>query len=114
MGGGVLEHPAFSKAWNRYMLPIPTWSGWRETLSNEWVCEVWQSAYGHKARKRTWLYYYGAKKPLEAKWDRNVGTHQVGQGFGVEKKPVLSKREAAASPLEFAQYLISLAEGAAL
>jgi hypothetical protein len=107
--GGVLEHPAGSKAWPHYGLPAPLGIGW-EGGPVEWVCEVWQSAYGHKARKRTWLFYCGPRPPLEALWKRERGTHQVGWFDRV--KPTLSKREASASPESFARYLISLAHHA--
>ena len=114
--GGVLEHPAFSMAWPTYELPQPEPGRWRgpfpttsPTLSS-WVCEVWQSAYGHKARKRTWLYYCGARPPAAARWDRTPGTHQC--GWFDRRKPTLGKREASRTPPAFAEYLISLARGA--
>jgi hypothetical protein len=41
--GGVLEHPAFSRAWKAFALPSPLRIGWQSTqIANEWVCEVWQ------------------------------------------------------------------------
>ena len=59
MFGGVLEHPAGSKAWDRFALLKPRLLGWQQVAlpwphaaGTSWVCEVWQSAYGHKARKR--------------------------------------------------------------
>ena len=60
--GGVLEHPAGSWAWQHFNLTRPTKIGWQRCAvrSDEFVYEVWQSAYGHKARKRTWLLYKGA------------------------------------------------------
>lgn len=75
--GGVLEHPAFSKAWKAHGLTPPMGIGWVCTGPREWVCEVWQSAYGHPARKRTWLFYCG-DVPSEGNWTRPSGTHQVG------------------------------------
>lgn len=71
--GGVLEHPAFSNAWAAHGLKPPPrdsiagslfdWTGWLRTGLCEWTCEVWQSSYGHPARKRTWLYYVGLRAP---------------------------------------------------
>jgi hypothetical protein len=114
---GVLEHPAFSRAWARYGLVKPNAAGWRFTgmgpgKRQHWVCEVWQSAYGHKARKRTWLYYVGFQKPFDLKWERLPGTHQCGQPDQRGKarnKPSLTKREASATPPAFRDTLIKLA-----
>jgi hypothetical protein len=76
--GGVLEHPAGSHAWREFGLLRPRGCKWtlaRARLgfdgleTGEWVCEVWQSSYGHKARKRTWIYYVGPRPP-ELDWRR--------------------------------------------
>ena len=104
--GGVLEHPAFSWAFREFGLPIPRGIGWQGG-PREWVCEVWQSAYGHKARKATWLLYVGNVPPIDARWERNPGTHQCGWFDRI--KPTLGKREASESPPEFAAWLIALA-----
>lgn len=74
----------------------------------EYVCEVWQSAYGHRARKRTWLLYCGKRPPFELDWTRKPGTHQC--GWFDRNKPTVSKREASATPEGFARELIRLAE----
>ena len=107
--GGVLEHPAFSNAWHVFELPRPVGAGWQRTLSGEWVCEVCQAAYGHRARKRTWLLYVSpaGKAPLGARWAQPAGTAQVGWFDRI--KPTLSKREALLSPVEFAEFLVALA-----
>lgn len=111
--GGVLEHPADTVAWPTYHLPRPASIGWTGGWQpGEWVCEVWQSAYGHKANKRTWLLYCGIAHPVEANWSRPRGTHQVGFQDGRGKaanKPTLTKREANATPAEFRDYLVALA-----
>lgn len=112
--GGVLEHPAKSRAWAAHGLIKPKGAGWQKTIDGGWVCEVWQSAYGHRANKATWLYCYG--NPLPARWDRLQGTHQVGfydQRGKAANKPTLSKREANHTPLEFAEYLVAVARGCA-
>lgn len=108
--GGVLEHPADSHAWRAFGLSSPECAGWQLGLDGSWVCEVWQSAYGHKARKRTWLYYVGARPPSSASWARGGGSHQVGWFDRV--KPSLGKREASESPMAFATWLVELAAGA--
>lgn len=113
--GGVIEHPAFSHAWEYHRLTRPLHTDrWTAAYGNEertpshyWVCEVWQSAYGHQARKRTWLLYVGDKAPPELNWSRNPGTHQVGWFDRI--KPTLSKAEASRTPPAFAELLIGLA-----
>lgn len=105
--GGVLEHPAFTNAWPAHGLVAPVGVGWRQAGRGEWVCEVWQSAYGHRARKRTWLFYAGAVPPAELCWDRRAGTAQVGWFDRI--KPSLSKREASATPPAFRDALLALA-----
>lgn len=107
--GGVLEHPAHSNAWRKFSLPTPCGIGWSRGAGDRWVCEVWQSAYGHKARKRTWLYYVG-RKPLEADWRREPGTHQC--GWFDRNKPTLGKKEASRTPVAFAEFLVRLARKA--
>ena len=81
-------------------------------MDGGWVCEVWQSAYGHRANKATWLYYYGSRPPMELRWERIVGTHQVGypdQRGKARNKPTLPKREASATPELFWDTLLALA-----
>lgn len=110
--GGVLEHPAKTRAWSVYGLEKPYGTGWRRSGCG-WVCEVWQSAYGHRANKATWLYYHGSIDPMDLRWDRPVGTHQIGfqdqRGKGANK-PTLGKREANSTPPEFRDVLISIAK----
>lgn len=117
--GGVLEHPYGSHAFAAHGLATPSRGtrGWQHCYNSSapgnapkdyWVCEVWQSAYGHPARKRTLLVYVGAPPPLELRWERKAGTHQV--GWFDRNKPTLGKREASATPPEFALELIRLAE----
>lgn len=109
--GGVLEHPAQTRAWIAYGLTPPRGSGWQLCLDGGWVCEVWQSAYGHRANKATWLYYFGQRPPFALRWERKVGTHQIGwhdQRGKSENKPTLSKKEANATPKAFRDELIRL------
>lgn len=62
--GGVLEHPAHSKAWAAHGIPTPSAKGgWLQVGYCEWTCQVEQGHYGHKARKATWLLYVGPKPP---------------------------------------------------
>lgn len=123
--GGVLEHPAGSNAWAAYGLRTPERNRWLfagdgrhrrgyvdlNGFEGTWVSEVWQSAYGHLARKRTWLLYCGRQPPFELRWERRPGTHQVGWFDRI--KPTLSKKEASRTPQAFADELVKLARHAA-
>ena len=109
--GGVLEHPASSNAWEEYGLVKPVKKQWTQSGIG-WVCEVWQSAYGHKANKKTWLYCVSKEKPIDPIWDTPKGTHQIGfqdQRGKERNKPTLGKYEANATPTAFMEYLIALA-----
>jgi len=107
--GGVLEHPASSRAWIRFDLLRPSSTGW-SNRGYEWTSEVWQSSYGHRARKRTWLFYVGIQ-PMQLDWSRRPGIAQIGWFDRI--KPTLSKREASRTPIAFRDVLLSLARSAA-
>ena len=110
--GGVLEHPAKSRAFAAHGIKKPVGHGWQRCNTGGWVCEVWQSAYGHRANKATWLYYFGRSKPFDLDWSRPVGEFQIGfydQRGKNKNKPTLSKREANATPLAFKEVMIDLA-----
>ena len=110
--GGVLEHPAKTRAWNAHGLTLPCGIGWKRAVDGGYVCEVWQSAYGHRANKATWLYYYGMNPPFEFRWNRPKGSHQIGypdQRGKAANKPTIGKREANATPIEFRNELLRLA-----
>lgn len=80
-----------------------------------WTAEVWQSAYGHKARKRTWLVFCGSTSPFDMRWNREAGTHQIGGADGRGKagnKPTLSGKAASATPKAFRDELLALARSA--
>lgn len=112
--GGVLEHPAGTKAWAAHGLSRPLSIGWQRELDG-WVCEVWQSAYGHRANKATWLFYSGDQPPFPLRWERPRGTHQVGfhdQRGKAANKPTLSSAEANATPKAFRDEMIRLARHA--
>jgi hypothetical protein len=110
--GGVIEHPAQSRAFSAHGLRAPDGGGWQRCFDGGWVCEVWQSAYGHRANKATWLYLFGTDRPMDLRWARPVGTHQVGRQDGRGKeanKPTLSPAEARATPDAFRDVLLDLA-----
>lgn len=108
--GGVLEHPAGSNAWAVHGLAKPGGGGWYRNGPREFVCEVWQSTYGHRARKRTWLFWSGSALPPDLDWSRRQGTHQI--GWFDRNKPTLSKKEASHTPIHFRDLLLSLAREA--
>ena len=63
--GGVLEHPAHSKAWEAFDLAEPTKAGgWSAAdFRGGWTCHVEQGHYGHLSRRATWLYANGVELP---------------------------------------------------
>ncbi len=78
--GGVLEHPAFSLAWDRYGLPKPQTmdAGWTTSmLYSGAACYVEQGRYGHPMRKATWLYAYGIEFP-NLRWGRQIDQELLG------------------------------------
>ena len=68
--GGVLEHPAFSDAWQVFGLARPTRAGgWVSAgACGGYTCHVEQSRYGHPAKKVTWLYAHSVELP-ELHWE---------------------------------------------
>lgn len=79
--GGVVEHPAYSLAWDAFDLQVPPRGTWSTSVwDTGWVTEVSQSAYGHGARKRTWLYYVGPEPP-DMDWSDPEGEFVVGAGI---------------------------------
>lgn len=67
--GGVLEHPAHSKAWDKFeLVKPPKAGGWVPADAvGGWTCHVEQGHYGHLSRKETWLYAHGTDLP-ELRW----------------------------------------------
>jgi hypothetical protein len=108
--GGVLEHPAESRAFRHHGIPEPAADFWQQTIDGDWVTEVWQSAYGHRAKKRTWLLYNG-HAPAPLKWKRVRGQMQIGR-FGKNQLPQLPTKERAKTPISFRDLLISIAHSA--
>lgn len=117
--GGVLEHPAYSRAWSAYGLPVPpTGGGWQRGVCGGWSCYVEQSAYGHSAKKATWLYAAHVELPA-LRWGHVPGQYitatvswcrnRTWRGAGRRR---LTKREANSTPPEFRDLLISIARSA--
>ncbi len=66
--GGVLEHPAHSRAWEAFDLPRPDHKGGWRRVGEFAVCQVEQAHYGHVARKATWLLACRAHRLPELVW----------------------------------------------
>ena len=119
--GGVLEHPEGSLAWKHFDIPKPSrgrWTSFMHEGVQMWGTEVSQSAYGHKARKRTWLLFVsvGGARPLDLDWSEPEATHWCGNDDKhyppghPKRKPSLQKKEASRTPEAFRDVLIRLAE----
>lgn len=128
--GGVLEHPEGSHAFRRFDLALPRWrAGWRYSGGSAgghgWTCCVAQGNYGHRARKLTWLYFFGqsTSAPPEGDWSIPAPRARLDYGFhSAEERAAkrgdvaprvnrtrLSARENICTPVAFAEWLISLA-----
>jgi hypothetical protein len=126
--GGVLEHPEGSQAWEHFgLLEPPRGGGWIRTDAlygfDGWACCVDQGAFGHRARKRTWLYACGVDLP-SLHWGSANGDfpwvsfleHNTPEGrrrairTGVCQR--LSKRQRSATPPAFRDLLLSIARTA--
>ena len=78
--GGVLEHPAYSIAWQRFHLARPMRGSWTQSFDDPGMTtEVSQVAYGHDARKRTWLYTIGVD-PVKLDWSEPPARLVIGAG----------------------------------
>lgn len=117
--GGVLEHPAGSLAWKHFGLPTPRREGWTLSLM-DWgmTTEVSQVVYGHRARKRTWLYCVGVE-PAKLNWRDAEGEcivgdlwHGDGRRLGRGDRPRMYQREALATPPAFRDVLLDMARTA--
>lgn len=117
--GGVLEHPAYSLAWSAFQLPVPVRGTWSRTLFDDgWATEVSQVAYGHAARKRTWLYYVGDVPPPDLDWSEppaltvvsDLGATRGGKKWD-EWNGSVQHADASRSPLAFRDTLLSIARG---
>jgi hypothetical protein len=129
--GGVIEHPAASKAWHVFGLNTPSCDGgWvNADLVGGWTCHVEQCHYGPRARKATWLYAFGCELP-SLQWGPGEGSCRLDEGFhsSAERQAAkdanggrlpdrcrperLSKRERSATPLPFRDLLLSIARSA--
>lgn len=129
--GGVLEHPAGSRAWPAFGLPRPVAGVWTEPEWNEdgpwswrdlrtWTTELRQFEHGHRGLKATWLLYFGQRPPGEIRWDEPGGpslhVRAASQAALFDPprtaRPVemMSRREREETPESFARLLVDLAD----
>lgn len=115
--GGVLEHPAESMAWRAFGLPRPPSTrkrgaipGWIEAPGG-WTTEVSQRNYGHRAAKRTWLYYSGRSAPPPLDW--SPASPPIAWIGGDPRIHVdvehMGRAEALRTPVAFRDLLLSIA-----
>lgn len=110
--GGVLEHPAGSRAWDYFGLIRPPRSGGWVVADWEggWTCCVDQGHYGHRAAKATWLYANGFA-PDSLVWGKSnpppISYRAAERGEG--NCMYLSRKERAATPTPFRDLLLSIA-----
>ena len=124
--GGVIEHPAHSKAWAIYGLEKPAHGGgW--TQPDLWggrSCYVEQGHYGHFSRKPTWLYVVVPEVP-ELIWgqaEQRLPAYAV-ERYGYAKARRIGVMAAVggkdktkirnATPPAFRDLLLTIARGAA-
>lgn len=107
--GGVIEHPAYSYAWEFFHLNKPPVTGGWITADYQggWTCHVEQGHYGHDARKSTWLYAVGVDLPSltwgVSRAKRKATTVRTG-AVGM-----MSQNQRAATPIPFRDLLIEMA-----
>ncbi len=122
--GGVLEHPEASHAFRAHGLLAPPWGGGWVAAGNGigWVCCVAQGAYGHAARKATWLYAVDVELP-SLDWSKPRSQIRLDEGFHSKEErrratrtgicQRLSRRQRAATPEAFRDLMISMARSPA-
>jgi hypothetical protein len=114
--GGVLEHPADTRAWDAFALPVPpSDGGWVRGIEGGWACQVEQGNYGHPAPKATWLYACGVRELPSLRWGRSGAT-----GVCVSSVRARARRDGGriparmnlATPIPFRDLLLDIARGA--
>lgn len=107
--GGVLEHPAYSAAWDAFGLPLPArGGGWITSLTDPgsscWVDQGW---YGHALKKPTWVYAVGVDL-ASFEWGESPAGRQL-----PHRDPSMSatqrQRMTIPTPPEFRDLLIRMA-----
>lgn len=109
--GGVLEHPRASKLWPHLNLPMP---GQVDSYGGYSIC-VNQSWWGHLASKNSLLYIVGCPKnklpkmPIRFDAITHTVSSKIKKYTGRRVKKELSKKQREETPIEFAEWLLSVA-----
>ena len=106
--GGVLEHPESSTLWPAADLPLP---GAGSDDFGGWTLPVPQYWFGHRAMKRTWLYIVGCAPAQLPPIPLVLGDSPfvVQSRKRDDHRPHISKAEREATPLPFAEWLLTVA-----
>jgi hypothetical protein len=105
--GGVLEHPAGSRAWRHFGLPQ---RGRTPDKFGGWTVEIRQCDWGHRAQKRTWLYIVGAgPDDLPAMPPSRQHTAVVVRMPECRTVEIMGKAEREHTPPALAAWLVDLA-----
>lgn len=110
--GGVLEHPEWSRLFEVCDLPRP---GWMPDEYGGRTYGVDQVGWGHKCRKRTWLYVVRVKPyVLEESMVKTMDPYAEATAVvrGPSLLPDLPKSKRHITPLPFAEWLVFLARSA--
>jgi hypothetical protein len=108
--GGCLEHPSGSRLWEEKNMPtgnaIDEFGGYTLDVDQFW--------WGHRAKKRTWLYIVGVEKQFLPEYPIRFDavTHRIGgMRLKGDRKPLpeVTKKEREATPANLAQWLIKVA-----
>jgi hypothetical protein len=113
--GGVLEHPEGSVLWDRCGLPKPPSLGVvQSSIDGEFSVSVDQCWFGHRARKRTWLFCVGVSplaiaEEIRASDREAKPTRRICHGPRMKELQSLGKRARRLTPAGFAEALIRIA-----
>jgi hypothetical protein len=100
--GGVLEHPEASSAWAAFDLTPPVFAGcwWSADFQGGYTCCVEQGHYGHRARKKTWLYACRVDLP-SLRWGPSVASGHIDDGMHSAEERRMFMRPPANMPPEW-------------
>ena len=118
--GGVLEHPAHSSLWREMGLPRPSGLGFLGRSHSDahggWTLWVEQCAWGHRARKATWLYLVGVTPRRAMPRTGGTPTHvcsslskrRIARARSPQL-PEMPKVDRHLTPVAFAEWLVGIA-----